>query len=93
MSQISNFERRCTACHDNPASGSQAPSREALRALTPERVFAAITTGPMAANARGMTDEQKRAMAERHGQGVRRDAARRTGGDRDAEPVCRTAGL
>jgi polyvinyl alcohol dehydrogenase (cytochrome) len=62
-SQVLNFERRCTACHDNPAPSSRAPSREGLRALTPERVLQALN-GPMAVNAEGMTAEQKRAMAE-----------------------------
>jgi polyvinyl alcohol dehydrogenase (cytochrome) len=61
---VGNFERRCTACHDNPARDSRAPSREGLRALTPERVLQALTTGPMVSQAQGMTDEQKRAMAE-----------------------------
>lgn len=62
-SEVLNFERRCTACHDNPAPESRAPSREGLRALTPERVLAALN-GPMAVNATGMNEEQKRAMAE-----------------------------
>jgi polyvinyl alcohol dehydrogenase (cytochrome) len=62
--QVIVFERRCATCHDNPGPDSRAPSREALRALTAERVYAALTTGSMAANAPGMTDEQKRSMAE-----------------------------
>ena len=62
--QVIVFERRCATCHDNPGADSRAPSREALRALTPDRVLAALTTGPMTANATGMSDEEKRAMAE-----------------------------
>src|SRR5262245_15366980 len=62
--QVIVFERRCATCHDNPGPDSRAPSREALRALTPERVHTALTTGSMAANATGMNDLQKRAMAE-----------------------------
>src|SRR5262245_2259918 len=50
-SMTSRFEGGCAICHDNPAAqatgASRAPSREALRALTPERVFAALTTGSM----------------------------------------------
>src|ERR1700735_844958 len=38
------FEKRCTACHGNP-SVAQAPDGLALRRLTPEAVYAAITTG------------------------------------------------
>src|SRR5262245_66087361 len=62
--QVIVFERRCATCHDNPGPDSRAPSREALRALTAERVLAALTTGSMVPNATGMNDEQKRAMAE-----------------------------
>src|SRR6266545_5482469 len=61
---VSPFERRCAICHDNPGTEERAPNREALRQLTPERALAALTTGSMAVNAEGMTDEQKRAMAE-----------------------------
>ena len=45
--QVMGFERRCAICHDNPGPDSRAPSREALRQLTPERVLAALTTGSM----------------------------------------------
>jgi polyvinyl alcohol dehydrogenase (cytochrome) len=58
------FERRCAICHDNPSTESRAPGREALRLLTPERVYAALTTGSMVSRAQGMNDDQKRAMAE-----------------------------
>jgi polyvinyl alcohol dehydrogenase (cytochrome) len=62
--QVLGYERRCAICHDNPGQASRAPSREALRQFTPERVFAALTTGPMAVNATNMTDADKRMMAE-----------------------------
>jgi len=62
--QVMGFERRCAICHDNPGSDSRAPSREALRQFTPERVLAALTTGSMAVNAGNMTDAEKRTMAE-----------------------------
>jgi polyvinyl alcohol dehydrogenase (cytochrome) len=62
--QVLGYERRCATCHDNPGQDSRAPSREALRQFTPERVYAALTTGPMAVNAANMTDADKRMMAE-----------------------------
>ena len=62
--QVLVFERRCATCHDNPGPDSRALSREALRALAPERVLAALTTGSMTSNATGMSDAEKRAMAE-----------------------------
>src|SRR5262245_16142622 len=67
-SMTSRFEGGCAICHDNPAAqatgASRAPTREALRALTPERVYAALTTGSMQVQAQNMTEEQKRAIAE-----------------------------
>src|SRR5262245_2501358 len=58
------FARPCAVCHDNAEPGSRAPSRETLGQFMPERVLAAITTGPMATHAQGMSEEQKRALAE-----------------------------
>ena len=58
------FESRCAGCHGNPGSDPRAPDREGLLAFTPERVFEALTTGPMVLNATGLTDEQKRGLSE-----------------------------
>lgn len=61
----SRFEGGCANCHDNPNTVSHAPSRDALRALPPERVLAALTTPSPAHQDRvTMSDAQKRAMAE-----------------------------
>ena len=61
---VSSFERACMSCHDNTNPENRGPSREAMRQMTPERVLAAVTTGPMAVYAERMGDEQKRALAE-----------------------------
>ena len=58
------FESRCAQCHGGAAAERRAPDRTALMAMTPERILAALTTGSMAANATGMSDNQKRALAE-----------------------------
>ena len=58
------FEQHCTACHGNPALDSRAPDRETLRQFTPERVLAALTSGAMAVTVPGLTDEEKRQVAE-----------------------------
>lgn len=58
------FEQRCASCHENHTPESRAPNRQALLQFTPERVLNAITTGPMAINAEGLTDAQKKAVAE-----------------------------
>jgi polyvinyl alcohol dehydrogenase (cytochrome) len=60
------FEQHCMSCHRNPAPGSHAPNRDAMSQFKPERVLTALTTGPMAAiaQAAGLTDAQKRSIAE-----------------------------
>ena len=59
---------------ERPVSSPTRSSREALRAFSPERVFEALTTGTMAANASGLSElpvseeEHDRVNAEhRHG--------------------------
>lgn len=60
---ISAFERECSKCHGNPAV-ERAPSPAAIRAMPPERIYAAITTGVMQTQAANLNDEQKRRLAE-----------------------------
>ena len=61
---MQNFEARCAQCHGPKAAELRAPTRDALAELTPERVLDALTTGAMQAQAQGMSDAMKRAMAE-----------------------------
>jgi polyvinyl alcohol dehydrogenase (cytochrome) len=56
------FQSSCAKCHENPAA--RAPDRATLRRISPEGVYTALTTGPMASMAVSLTDPQKRAMAE-----------------------------
>ncbi len=58
------FEARCAQCHGGNAAERRAPDRNALAAMTPERILEALTTGSMVANATGISDGQKRALAE-----------------------------
>jgi polyvinyl alcohol dehydrogenase (cytochrome) len=58
------FESRCAQCHGANANERRAPDRNALMQMTPERILAALTTGSMVANATGISDGQKRALAE-----------------------------
>lgn len=64
LSGLALFEQHCGNCHSAPAAGSRAPDRLALSQRTPEAVLEAMTTGAMAVNARGLTDAQKRIVAE-----------------------------
>ena len=63
-SMVGSFESSCMSCHDNTNPDNRAPSREVMRQMAPERVLAAVTTGPMATYAERMSDPQKRALAE-----------------------------
>ena len=58
------YGRQCASCHDNSAMNDRAPNRRALMKLTPETVYAAVTTGSMAVPAKDLTEEQKRDVAE-----------------------------
>ncbi len=58
------FESRCAQCHGGNAAERRAPDRNALAAMTPERILEALTTGSMVANATGISDGQKRSLAE-----------------------------
>lgn len=56
------YQRNCAMCHDGGAD--RAPGRDALRDMTPERVLAAMETGPMISMANGRTAAERRAIAE-----------------------------
>ena len=58
------FEQHCADCHGSPAPDSRAPDREALRQFTPERVLESLTTGAMAVEVPGLTDDEKRQVAQ-----------------------------
>jgi polyvinyl alcohol dehydrogenase (cytochrome) len=61
----SRFEGGCANCHDNPAAVSKAPTRDAMRAMTPERILEVLKTPSPAHEGRmTMTENQRRAMAE-----------------------------
>src|SRR5688500_12502055 len=56
------YEQLCASCHD--AGAERAPNRDALRAMTPERVLTAMEGGPMLSMAAGRTGVERRAIAE-----------------------------
>ncbi len=60
---VNLFANHCTSCHGiTPAP--HAPTEATIRAMPPERIYEAITTGSMKANAAGLTDADKRLLAE-----------------------------
>jgi polyvinyl alcohol dehydrogenase (cytochrome) len=61
---IAVFEEHCAQCHAAPVPDSRAPNRDALRERTPESILDAMTSGAMVEQARSLTVEQKRQVAE-----------------------------
>ncbi len=58
-------------CHANSdaersasAAGQRAPTTDVLRQLTPERIYAALTTGSMQVHAKDLSDIQKVRLSE-----------------------------
>jgi polyvinyl alcohol dehydrogenase (cytochrome) len=56
------YRQICARCHD-PAI-DRAPNRDALQAMSPERILAALETGPMISMTSGRTAVERRAIAE-----------------------------
>jgi len=56
------YKRICAACHDT--GFERAPNRQALRAMSPERVLAALEGGVMVSMTAGRTAVERRAIAE-----------------------------
>jgi polyvinyl alcohol dehydrogenase (cytochrome) len=56
------YKQLCASCHE--AGTDRGPSRDALRAMTPERVLTALESGPMLSMASGRTSVERRAIAE-----------------------------
>ena len=55
------YDRACAGCH--ATSGSGAPTREALRVLTPEAILNALVNGRMQVQGSTLSDAERRAVA------------------------------
>jgi len=64
VAQSTLFEIKCASCHGNVNAKEPAPGREALLKLSPEAIYASLTAGSMSAQGKGLTDGQKRAIAQ-----------------------------
>src|SRR5262252_7263656 len=62
-SGFATFQTQCAQCHGNP-NVDRAPTPQALREMTPEKIYAALTTGSMQQQASSLNDQQKKAVAE-----------------------------
>jgi len=56
------YDRTCATCHNG--GNDRAPSRDALRSMSADRVLAAMETGPMISMAVRLTTADRRAIAE-----------------------------
>ncbi|MBS0580695.1 MAG: PQQ-binding-like beta-propeller repeat protein [Proteobacteria bacterium] len=56
------FAERCASCHEGGVA--RAPNRSLLELLTPQAIDAALTTGPMQAQAQGLDAAQRKGIAE-----------------------------
>jgi len=56
------YDRSCASCHNG--GNDRAPSRDALRSMSADRVLAAMETGPMISMAVRLTTADRRAIAE-----------------------------
>jgi polyvinyl alcohol dehydrogenase (cytochrome) len=58
------FGKACANCHAGEHPANRAPNEKTLEQMTPEAIYAAVTTGVMAPAAKNLTDKQKRDLAE-----------------------------
>jgi polyvinyl alcohol dehydrogenase (cytochrome) len=56
------FKQSCASCHTASPADSRTPSENALRALAPDAILTALTTGPMRIQGASLTDAQRRAV-------------------------------
>src|SRR5262252_6131136 len=62
MDGLTVYTQRCAVCHDNAAD--RTPPRLRLRAMTPEQIVAALTTGNMQTQAQGLNPDEIKNVAE-----------------------------
>ncbi len=57
------FQTKCMGCHGNPTMAGRVPDPATLRQLSPEKIYEALTTGPMKTQGASLADDQKRMLA------------------------------
>lgn len=59
------IEQKCVSCHEHPLTGSRAPTFGTMKLMTPEKIYGALTAGPMSVVVGNqLTDMEKRRVAE-----------------------------
>ncbi|MBV9772131.1 MAG: cytochrome c, partial [Bryobacterales bacterium] len=62
-SGFATFQTKCMSCHGNPTMAGRVPDPATIRQLPPEKIYEALTTGPMKVQGQALSDEQKRMVA------------------------------
>ena len=57
------FQTKCMSCHGNPTMAGRVPDPATLRQLSPEKIYEALTTGPMKTQGASLADDQKKMLA------------------------------
>jgi polyvinyl alcohol dehydrogenase (cytochrome) len=57
------FQTRCSICHSNPGP-NQGPTAEAIRLMTPEKIFESLSTGKMKKEGEALSEIERRRTAE-----------------------------
>src|SRR5213593_705012 len=60
---VNLFKNNCTSCH-GATPVERAPTEALIKQMPPERIYEAITTGPMKTMAQKLSDDEKRLLAE-----------------------------
>jgi len=61
---VTQYFSNCASCHESNEPGHQAPKTSVLKQMAPERILEIMTTGSMRNMAAGVSDEDKRLIAE-----------------------------
>ncbi|HVY35450.1 MAG TPA: PQQ-binding-like beta-propeller repeat protein [Caulobacteraceae bacterium] len=83
------FQQKCFGCHGNAAVAPSVPSPEALRSLGPERIYDALTTGPMKAVGDAMSEADRKMVSASIGGRVLGSAS--AGEAKDMPNRCKTS--
>jgi polyvinyl alcohol dehydrogenase (cytochrome) len=78
------FQTACATCHTAAPADGRTPAVGSLRAMTPDAILAALTTGPMRAQGESLSEPQRRAVAAYLGR------TGSTGPSPTAAPICST---
>src|SRR5580700_2875653 len=60
---FATFQTKCMSCHGNPTMAGRVPDPATLRQFSPEKIYDALTTGPMKTQGSSLSDDQKRMLA------------------------------